>query len=79
MLKLSNIEEYATTVFYSCTVEDENENEFQFTLQEIYNHDTGDLTNIINWVSNSPAEYDEEELIDLCYEELSKIENDDIK
>jgi hypothetical protein len=75
MFKVTRTEEYAVTTYYACTIEDSNGKEFEFTLEEIYNNDTGDLTNIITWVSECPDEFDEEDIIDMCYDNLSNLED----
>lgn len=74
MIKLTNIEEYAVTTYYAGTIEDEKGNEFEFTMEEIENQDTGSTTYEIIWLGEKPKEeIDEDELIDLCF----KVMNDD--
>jgi hypothetical protein len=74
MLKLTNIEEYAVTTYYSCTVEDSNGKEFEFTMKEIDNHDIRSSTHEIIWLDEKPeGEIDDDFLVDLCY----KVMHDD--
>ena len=75
MFKLTSIEEYATTVYYSGTLEDDKGNEFVFTMKEIDNQDIGSITHEIIWVEEKPEEeIDDDFLVDLCY----KVMHDDI-
>lgn len=74
MLKVTNVEEYATTVYYAGTLEDEKGNEFEFTMKEIDNQDWDSLTYEIIWLGERPEEeIDDDFLVDLCY----KVMNDD--
>jgi hypothetical protein len=74
MFKLTSVEEYATTVYYAATLEDDKGNEFEFTMKEIDNQDIGSLTYEIIWLGEKPEEeIDDDFLVDLCY----KVMNDD--
>jgi len=72
MFLVTNVELYAVTTYYSCTVKDGEEgNEFEFTLKEISNEDLGSLDNEIIWLGESPDNIDEDELIDACYSQFT--------
>jgi hypothetical protein len=74
MLKLTNIEEYAVTTYYAGTIEDDKGNEFEFTMKETDNQDTGSITHEIIWLGEMPEEeIDDDFLVDLCY----KVMHDD--
>jgi hypothetical protein len=72
MFKLTSVEEYATTVHYAATLEDGKGNEFEFTMKETDNQDTGALTFEIIWLGEKPEEeIDDDFLVDLCYKVMN--------
>lgn len=72
MLRVTSVEEYATTVYYAATIEDEKGNEFEFTMKEIDNQDIGSITHEIIWLGEKPEEdIDDDFLVDLCFKVMN--------
>ena len=70
MSKVTDAELYAVTKYYSCTIEDAEGTEYHFSLQEIYNMDTGSIDTTITWLGDAPDNVDEDEIIDACYSQI---------
>jgi len=76
MLKVTNIEEYAVTTYYSGTLEDDEGNDYRFTLKEIEDNDIGSSTHEIIWLDEIPdGLIDDDLLVDLCYKVMLEDNN----
>lgn len=71
MSKVTSIEEFATRISFAATYTDGQGTDYDFTLEEYTNHDTGQYDHEITWIDNEPEDVDEDDIVHMFYEGLT--------
>lgn len=70
MSKVTGISHIKQTNLHTAVYRDEEGNEYEFSIEDFTDFDNGIYDHTITWVEDEPEGIDEDDLINLFYEEL---------